>query len=164
MKELLEKLSSYNIFNYLLPGTVFVVLLERISNHNLLQKDILVGVFLYYFIGLVISRIGSVIIEPFLKWIGFLKFTEYPKFIAASKIDTKIDLFNEVNNMYRTIVSLFFALGLVMIYDAYLLNISFFKEYIKAIFFVLSLLLFVFSYRKQTNYIIKRVESTNIDK
>lgn len=58
MKEILEKVSSYNLFNYLLPGTVFVFVLSKISGYNFIQKDLLIGAFLYYFIGLVISRIG----------------------------------------------------------------------------------------------------------
>ena len=29
MKDLLDKLSSYNIFNYLLPGVVFVAISHR---------------------------------------------------------------------------------------------------------------------------------------
>src|SRR5947209_8137066 len=59
MKELLDKLSSYNLFNYLLPGTMFVAGAQRISDHKFKQDSIVVELFLYYFIGLVISRIGS---------------------------------------------------------------------------------------------------------
>ena len=77
MKELLDKLSSYNIFNYLFPGVLFVVFLSKVSNYDLIQKDIITGAFLYYFIGLVISRVGSLFIEPFLKRIKFLKFSDY---------------------------------------------------------------------------------------
>jgi hypothetical protein len=90
MKEILEKISSYNLFNYLLPGTVFVFVLAKISEHNFIQKDLLIGAFLYYFIGLIISRIGSVIIEPLLKKWNFLKFAEYSDFVIYSKKDDKI--------------------------------------------------------------------------
>ena len=76
MKDLLDKLSSYNIFNYLLPGVVFVAISKSLTIYNFVQQDIVVGVFLYYFIGLVISRIGSIVIEPMLKWIRFVKFSD----------------------------------------------------------------------------------------
>jgi hypothetical protein len=158
MKEILDKLSSYNIFNYLLPGIVFVVILSKISNLNLLQSDILTGAFLYYFIGLIISRVGSLLIEPFLKWIKFLKFSEYKKFVSASKQDSKIELFSEINNMYRTFCSLFLLLSLAKFYETFLLKISFFENNSGIILIVFLLLLFLFSYRKQTNYITKRVE------
>ena len=67
MKELIDKLSTYNIFNYLFPGVLFAYILSKVSSYDLIQKDLVTGVFLYYFIGLVISRIGSLFIEPFLK-------------------------------------------------------------------------------------------------
>jgi hypothetical protein len=158
MKELLDKLSSYNIFNYLLPGIVFVVILSKTSNLNLLQSDIITGVFLYYFIGLIISRVGSLFIEPFLKWVKFLKFSEYKKFVNASKQDSKIELFSEINNVYRTFCSLFLMLALAKFYETILLKLSFFEKYSGFVIILVLLLLFLFSYRKQTNYITKRVD------
>ena len=58
MKELLDKLSSYNIFNYLFPGILFCVISKTLIGYNLIMDDIVLGVFLYYFIGLTISRMG----------------------------------------------------------------------------------------------------------
>lgn len=159
MKELLDKLSSYNIFNYLFPGVIFVVILSKVSSYNLIQEDLITGAFLYYFIGLFVSRIGSLLIEPFLIWLRFLKFSEYSKFVTASKVDSKIELFSEVNNMYRTLCSLFFLISLVKVYEIYLAELSFFKNYGAILFIALLLLFFIFSYRKQTNFITKRVES-----
>ncbi len=159
MKELLDKLSSYNIFNYLFPGVIFVVILSKVSSYNLIQEDLITGAFLYYFIGLIVSRIGSLFVEPFLKWLRFLKFSEYSKFVTASKADLKIELFSEVNNMYRTLCSLFFLISLAKVYETYLAELSFFKNYGSILLIALLLLLFVFSYRKQTNFITKRIES-----
>jgi len=85
MKDLLDKLSSYNIFNYLLPGIIFVVIAEKLTSFSFIQDDIIFGIFLYYFIGLVISRIGSLLIEPSLKKIRFLTFAPYSEFVTASK-------------------------------------------------------------------------------
>ena len=66
MKEILDKLSSYNLFNYLLPGVLFVVIASKVTRYGFIQDDIVIGVFLYYFIGMVISRFGSLVIEPLL--------------------------------------------------------------------------------------------------
>ena len=77
MKEFLDKLAPYHFFNYLLPGTLFVILAEKVANYNMYQPDIIFGLLLYYFIGLVISRIGSLIVEPILRKVGFVAFTEY---------------------------------------------------------------------------------------
>ena len=157
MKEILEKISSYNLFNYLLPGTVFVFVLSKISDHNLLQNDLLIGAFLYYFIGLIISRIGSVIIEPLLKKWKFLRFAEYSDFVIYSKKDDKIDILSETNNMYRTIIALILALVLVKGFDWIILKIGMNETWQSIVALTLLLALFLFSYRKQTNYITKRI-------
>ena len=39
MKAILEKLSAYNIFSYLLPGLLFVSLGERLTSFSLIQRS-----------------------------------------------------------------------------------------------------------------------------
>jgi hypothetical protein len=163
MKDLLDKLSSYNIFNYLLPGIVFVAFAEKLTSLSLIQKDIVVGVFLYYFIGLVISRIGSLIIEPVLKKVKFITFTSYSDFVSASKKDDKLDILSEVNNMYRTFCSLFLLLIVLKCYDFISKNYPVISEWSSSIIVIGLLLLFLFAYRKQTKYIAKRVNA-NLNK
>lgn len=116
MNELLNKISSYHLFNYLLPGCLFAVAGSKLTNRHLSQDNIALGLFLYYFYGLVISRIGSLLVEPLLKKLGFLKFADYRKFVSACKNDPKIEILSESNNMYRTICSLLLVL---MALDAY---------------------------------------------
>lgn len=161
MKDLLDKLSSYNIFNYLLPCTLFVSILPQISSFNLVQKDLTIGLFLYYFIGLTISRVGSLIIEPFLKKKNFLKFSDYSKFIEASKKDTEIKLFSEVNNMYRTICSMLFILILTKLYECLESKISFLEDYRNLLLGILLSVLYIYSYKKQTEHINKRIEANS---
>ena len=90
MKDILSKISSYNLFNYLLPGIVFSVLAERITTYKIIQTDIIVGLFLYYFCGLVISRIGSLIIEPAMKRVSFIKFAPYKDYVRVSAKDPMV--------------------------------------------------------------------------
>jgi hypothetical protein len=159
MKDLLDKLSSYNIFNYLLPGIIFVILAEALTSFSFVQKDIILGVFLYYFIGLVISRIGSLVIEPLLKLTKFVRFAAYPDFVAASKMDEKLDVLSEANNMYRTLCSLFFLLIFVKVYERIAGIFPAMSKWRTEILVASLFLLFCFSYRKQTQYITKRVET-----
>lgn len=159
MKELLDKISSYNLLNYLFPGILFAVLSKEITTYSFLQENLIIGVFVYYFIGLVVSRIGSLIIEPILRKLSFLKFADYKDFISASQKDSKIELLSEVNNMYRTLSSLFILLLLLKIYELIESNISILKDWNSYILLALLLFMFLLSYRKQTNYIIKRINS-----
>lgn len=159
MKDLLDKISSYNLFNYLLPGILFVAISKYVTDYNFIQDNEFVGAFFYYFIGMVISRFGSLFIEPFLKWTAFLKFSDYKDYVAASKKDEKIELFSEVNNTYRTIISLFLLLLVVRTYNHFQ-DIWDIPDNITILITIVSvLLLFLFSYRKQTSYITKRIEA-----
>jgi hypothetical protein len=157
MNYILDKISSYNIFNNLLPGIVFVILTSKLTIYNLIHGDHIIGIFLYYFIGLIISRIGSLIIEPSLKYIHFLNGKNYKGYIKASKIDSKIELLLEVKNTYRTMCSLIISVIFLKIFEALETRYIFLKDWKIEISLVVILFLFVFSLRKQTNYITKRI-------
>ncbi|MFA5792209.1 MAG: hypothetical protein WC884_04235 [Candidatus Paceibacterota bacterium] len=158
MTDFIQKLSSYNFFNYLLPGILFVLLADRFTPYSFIQTDIIIGLFLYYFIGLIISKIGSTIIEPLLKMTHFLKFTEYSEFVNASKKDPKIEILSEQNNMIRTLCSMIIVLVLLKFY--YL--IKFYFQFLEGkdflILLILLLIIFLFSYRKQVAFITKRIK------
>jgi len=157
---LLDKLSSYNIFNYLLPGVLFAVLAEALTAFHFVQKDIVVGVFVYYFIGLVVSRLGSILIEPVMKWTRFVQFAPYADFVSASKNDSQLLILSEANNMYRTFCALFVSLGLLKGYEALSARYAELQSWGAEALGVVLLVLFCFSYRKQTKYITKRVQAS----
>lgn len=159
MKEVFDRLSAYNIFNCLLPGALFAGLGEKITTYSLVHENFLIGLFLYYFIGLIISRIGSLIMEPFLKWIKFVKFADYKDYVKASELDPKVDLFSEQNNMYRTLCSLPIALILLKIYGGIEEFLSWNTDTRDITLLIGLLILFLFSYRKQTKYVVQRIET-----
>ncbi len=164
MKELLDKLSSYNIFNYLLPGTLFALLAERTADIRIIQTDIFIGLFLYYFIGLVISRVGSLVLEPLMRRVAFVKYAPYEDFVRVSARDPKLEILSETNNMYRTLCALFFTLVVLTILErlvgAYLripAGVS------SLVLFGALFILFALSYRKQTHYVTQRIEAGKTD-
>lgn len=157
MENIINKISSYNLFNYLLPGILFVVITKYFTQYSFIQNDVIIGAFVYYFIGLVISRIGSLVIEPMFKKIKFLKFTDYKDFVSASKIDSKIDILSEANNTYRTLCSLFLLLLLFRIYQLINDKFQWLNYYNPYILLGLLFIMFLFAYRKQTKYITKRI-------
>lgn len=157
MSDFIEKISSYNLFNNLFPGVVFCLLADKFFSFSLIQSDIVVGLFFYYFVGLVISRVGSIIVEPLLRKINIIEFAKYSEYVAASKADPKLDTLSEINNMYRTVIALFVALALLAAYrliEGLWPPLSHFSGYIATILF---LAMFVFAYKKQTKYIRDRV-------
>ncbi|HZH87380.1 MAG TPA: hypothetical protein VFD77_08685 [Brumimicrobium sp.] len=158
MNELLNKLSSYNLFNYLFPGVLFVVLLKETTNINLIQGSIIEGVFLYYFIGLIISRIGSVLVEPVLLFFKFIKYADPIDFKKADNQDSQIKLHLEINNMLRTLIALMFVWLIIVVTDSLGLKIDFKSEIVVISIITLLLVLFLFSFKKQTKFINRRIK------
>lgn len=158
MSELIGKLSTYNIFNFLFPGIVFTVLSDYFVGISLFQGDILVGAFFYYFIGLVISRIGSVVVEPALIFCRVVKYEKYDRYLEAAKLDGSLPMHSETNNMFRTFVSLFICLGILKIYKINIPSALISPEIMSVGLLIAFFLLFVFAYRKQTQYIAKKIK------
>lgn len=160
MEKVIDKISTYNLFNYLLPGVIFVVLAKSFLFVDLTQGDIILDVFIYYFVGLVVSRFGSLVIEKLLRKVKFLKFAEHHDFVNTSKNDPKLEVLSQENNMYRTFIAMFILLLLSKLYFYTRTIYSFLQSYDFYILISLLLVMFLYSYRKQTKYIFKRINLT----
>lgn len=159
MEKVIDKISTYNLLNYLLPGVLFVIFAKSFLLLDLTQGDIVLDVFIYYFIGLVVSRFGSLVTETLLKKIKFLKFTKHEDFVTASKDDPKLELLSQENNMYRTFISMFVLLLISKLYLHIRIVYPFLQSYDFYILISMLLVMFLYSYRKQTTYIFKRINT-----
>jgi hypothetical protein len=159
MRELLEKISSYNLFNYLFPGVLFAVVADAVTGTQLIQNDLVIGVFIYYFLGAIVSRIGSVLIEPILRRWEFVRFVSYGDFVRASKADPKLEILSETNNMYRTICAVFLLTGGVAAYDMLANALPWLKKAAPAVCIVGLFVLFLMSYRKKSAHITQRINA-----
>lgn len=156
-----EKLSSYNVLNYLLPGVLFVVFAAHFTRYSFIQENVVLGVFVYYFVGLVVSRFGSLVLEPVFKRIRLIRYAEYRDFVAASAVDEKLVVMSETNNTYRTLSALILLLGLLRAFQALDDRAQVGTGWSLCILAALLLAMFIFSYRKQTDYIRRRVLHVN---
>lgn len=157
MDSLLNLLNEYELFNNIFPGIIFFYF-SRLQNYipNFDKIDIYEKLFLYYFIGLIISRIGSLFLEGFFLKLEIIKFADYSKFLKAEEKDSKIHILVLVNNMYRSFCIVFLFSFFLLIYK----NDFLFYTLLPRLLIILFLfILFVYSYRKQTEYIRKRVEN-----
>jgi hypothetical protein len=160
MKELLDKIGSYNLFNYLLPGSLYLGYLQVSLPYDFSDDNLVIVGFFGYFLGLIISRVGSIFIEPVLKSIGFIKFREYAEFIEASRKDEKLEVLSEQNNTYRSTLALVVVVGLSQVFKFLVAKFELSNTFVFITIFILLLLLFLGAYRKQTGYITKRIDKT----
>lgn len=108
-------------------------------------------------IGLIISRIGSIIVEPLLRKVKILNFCKYTDYIEASQKDSLIKNLSETNNLYRVIIATFLVLLIEKLYLFISEKFVWLNNWTYLIISFSLIVLFIFSYRKQTNYIKQRV-------
>lgn len=130
---------------------------QKLYGLTLCSDQIIQEVVLFYFIGLIISRIGSLLIEPLLKKVCKHSYCSYNDYIDGSQEDSKIELLSEVNNTFRTMI----ALGIVSlatdIIARFSSKLSSISDYYSIILAVLFIALFIASYIKQTKMVSQRV-------
>lgn len=158
MNDLLKQISSYNLFNYLLPGAVFCILLNSFFNYPLIPENIFAAAFFYYFVGLTISRVGSIAIEPILKFLRIIESDDYADFVDASRYDSKIEILSESNNTYRTLIALPIC-ALIFHFCQTVSHVLALSVPLQGTILLFSILgLYILAYRKQSKYVSTRVE------
>lgn len=159
MNTFLEKISTYQFLNYFIPGMVFISLLKYLGIYNLPLDNVLFVLLGGYCAGMIMSRIGSLIIEPCLRKWRFVVFAPYKDYKDAESHVPKVAILVGENNMYRTLLATF--MSLTVIYSMNLFTCV--RGFMHSKWMPLAVLsgvalLFLFSYRKQTTYVKRNIE------
>jgi hypothetical protein len=158
MEDLLKKVSQYQLFNFLMSGAVLVAALSKTTDIHLGSDDVILSFFLYYFVGLVISRVGSLVVEPTLKLLRVIKYLPYTDYVQAAQLDAKLDTLSQENNTYRTLIATFLMFIGFYLLDKHAHSLLSGKSSVVIVGgAALLILLFAFAYHKQTKYITKRI-------
>lgn len=166
LKMIVEKLSQYNFLTNILPGTVLCIVLTYWVGYNLLLTDewYVQGI-IFYFVGIVNNRFGSLVIEPIFKKCKFAKFAKHDDYIKAEEKDNKIKTLNTDNNLFRSCIALcslsIIAQILFLLDENYNWLNCWPKGWKSLCILIILLVLFGFSYRKQTGYVKSRVNKVN---
>lgn len=159
MEDLLNKISSYNILNNIIPGAMFVYFWSALELGAFPSCNVIESIILYYFCGLVVSRVGSLIIERGFKKVNLISYAPKSEYIEATKRDSLIGTLLETNNMYRTFTGLFLVLAIVKVYMVVANYFSISREIGTWIVLIGLLFLFAGSFCKQTTHIRSRIEA-----
>ena len=159
IKVLVERLSQYNFLTNIIPGTVLCILIKYLVGYDLIPNDYYQAGIVFYFVGMVNSCVGSLVIEPILKAISWVKFAPYPEFLQAEKEDSKLTILSQENNVFRSYISVMFISVISYVYKHYNLDCSQLLSDESLILIISLLILFLFAYRKQTSFVKKRIEN-----
>lgn len=161
MNGVIEKLGSYQLLTNLLPGAFFTIAMKYFWGTSLPTNNMVEEILVYYFVGLVLSRIGSLTIEPLLKKFKVIHYTAYPSYVKAAKADQKIDTLSEMNNYLRSLVTCVILLPLMKAFQVMALDWAWFSLGWRWILLAVLILIFILSYRKQSSFVRSRIDIVN---
>lgn len=147
---ILESLTNYHLINHLIPGSLLTWML---IDYGFIKKpnEFYILLSLSYFIGVVINRLSSVVVESVLVKFNIIEKHNYYCYVKAVKEDKKLDILSEVCNMYRIYLTLSILMLIINKFKKKLLNL-FFNSIL-----ILLIVVFYLSFKKQINFINIRI-------
>lgn len=166
MEKIISSIPVYNLLTNLIPGTVLAALLKFcVEGCDIfsLTNNIWILAVILYFLGIMNSRISSLIFEPLMKKLKIVNCVSHADFTDAELKDTsgKLTQLSRMNNEYRSYISVF---AIVLIIKLIFLCSSvkdFVTDNVCWVILGLGVLLFLCSHKKQVSYITSRVSRLN---
>lgn len=112
MDEVIKKVSSYDLLNSLIPGAALVYFMKVFGYLDYVVEDAFYLVVFAYALGLVASRIGSLILEPIAIKRGLFQH-DYVSFMQAETDDDRLTNLVTISNMYRTLAGALIMLAVL---------------------------------------------------
>lgn len=116
LKSLSEKLSAYQLFNFIYPGAVFLGILSYKGVPLGMLKGIWWFLLASYFLGMTISRFGSIVIESICLKFGWIEKYDIKRYADNIAKNSFTAILLELTNFYRTICSMGILLFLCTIF------------------------------------------------
>ncbi len=159
--ENLIKISAYEWFNHFFPGVLFISYLIWSQNLYLNPANIADGVILFcdiYFVGLVISRLGSLIVQPIAKRIKLIEWST--GYYEAEKNDPKLKTLLKDFNLFRNVIATDLLCIFVTTYQIIVGQIERSVAISTIVVEIVILVIFLASYQHQSKYIINRINNS----
>lgn len=163
MDKIFEALNHYDIVTCLIPGMVFCQLTDWIYGTRLIEGNSITLMIISYVLGIVVGRIGSVIIEPICEDTKIIVKADYERWRKAASQCEEVKTLTTKSTVYRSWI----ALMLIQIILLFIFPLSAFAADIGRcnLFFgqFIVFVLLILSYRKQIDYVRKRVDGVMSD-
>lgn len=166
VKSLLEQISAYEILNNIIPGTMYIGLVERLTPFHVFTRQLWVDIIICYFAGVVIGRIGSLFIGELAKKHNPNR-KDYKLYIRAEQRNERIRPMSAIRNMYRSFISAMMCFMITFLFGfvwPYISENIWVKSALVVIGSLALVLLFQKSYGKQHRYVEERIQEAMSEK
>ena len=157
LKSLSEKLSAYQLFNFIYPGAVFLGILSYKGVQLGMLKEIWWFLLASYFLVMTISRFGSIVIESICLKFGWIEKYDIKRYADNIAENSFTAILLELTNIYRTICSMGILLFLCTIFK-YQQDDKCCMLFVEVLF----VLLFGISFIKQHHYLEDKLKDRSI--
>lgn len=149
INSLFNKLSAYQLLSLMLPGASLLGTMKFVFSIDIkVDENIWWFLLASYVMGIIISRIGSLLVEEIFKKLELIEGYNVGNYIAKRKEDDMVETLLSFANLYRSLCALSILLIIVTIVEGY----SLCDYWLYYLLEVVLLLLFGFSFYKQYNY------------
>jgi hypothetical protein len=154
-----DKLDAYDLLANLIPGAALTYALHY-SGFIAPPPDKLAAFLLVSFVvGVTTNRVGSIVLDPLLRAIGFLKGKNYPAFVAAEKKDPKLSTIVANHGLYRTFLAAGLLYGVFVALKCAFPRVDWSSPLILLTAVLAGVVVFACALRKEDNYIHDRIEA-----
>ena len=162
----LARVSKYEWLNRLLPGVFFVLMARVLECPMFSPQNWIESLGAYILWGELSSRIGAVVVEPLLRFANIVKFAEYDDYQDYQKSNKEYsDMLMTNANFARTLC----ALGIILLAMRTLLLLPSYDHIAcmafgwKDLAIIAWVVLFLFAYCRQVNFLVRRIEKFKND-
>ena len=152
-----EKLDAYDVVANLVPGAALTYALHFSKFPTPAPTDWAAFLLVAFVAGVTTNRLGSLVIDPLLRRVKFLKPKKYDAFVASERTDKKLETLVANHGLYRT----FFTAGLVyLVLNAVSVrfpSVATASQLVFVLFVIAGMVVFLFAFRKEDGYIHTRI-------
>lgn len=159
MDEVINKISAYDLLNALIPGGALTLSLKFFGYLDIDATNALYLLVLAYILGLVGSRVGSLVLEPIAKNQNWVK-RDYENYTKAQKDDDRLLNLTTIANMYRTLAGSIVVLAVLALGSLVPID---YRHWLYIGYGIACFLLFFCGWVKQERYVARRVDINRKD-
>ena len=156
-----DKLDAYNLIANLVPGAALVYALH-FSKFPVPDPE-KIGAFLLtaFVVGVATNRLGSLVLDPVLRRVGFLHKKDYQAFLGSEKQDARLETLVANSGLYRTFVTAGLVYLTLLATNCVFAAIGIKPNIVFILVAVLGMVIFLFAFRKEDDYIRTRMNAAN---
>jgi hypothetical protein len=154
-----EKLDAYDVVANLVPGAALTYALHFSKFPTPAPTDWAAFLLVAFVAGVTTNRLGSLLVDPFLRWGKFLNEKNYDDFVSSEKADSKLETLVANHGLSRTFFTAGFIYLILIGVSHWFPSLASSDQLVFVMFVIAGMIVFLFAFKKEDGYIHTRIEA-----